>query len=222
MAATTLAAALVEAQREVKPVAKDATNSFHKYKYSSSEAVYGEARRALTGAGLAASLVSTEVHLMSLPGDAYQEMLRCRFVLVHAASADRLESTHEIPILIEKGRPFDKALMGARTTALAYYLRDLLLMQRGDFDEVDSRADGTSEEQWADAGLAAGRPPARADDPPPHVLALRDIAAATTLAQLTVIAGKIAKSDITGAYLDAIRGEWTARKAALAPAKAAT
>lgn len=233
--ATTLAAALVEAQREVKSVAKDAkfgggpNDRGPKYAYASSEAVYGEARRALTVAGLAASLTSSEVYVLSyvdsytaengeLRNDNIQQiMLRCHFLLVHAASEGTRESMCEFPVIQGKGRPLDKALMGARTTALAYYLRDLLLMQRGDFDEVDSRQDGGGDDSRSDA-----REPD--DDRPPHKIASDDIAAAKTIDRLLEIAKQLAQTpaDVIGpAHRAALQGEWAARKAALTP-KAAT
>jgi hypothetical protein len=225
-AATTLAAALVEAQREVKSVAKDAkfgggpNDRGPKYAYASSEAVYGEARRALTSAGLAASLTSSEVYTLSYV-DTYtsehgvlvsepvtQVMLRCHFVLVHAASDASRESMCEFPVVQGKGRPLDKALMGARTTALAYYLRDLLLMQRGDFDEVDSREDG----------VERTRESHDADDRQPHEIAHDEISACKTMRELTEVGRKLGdtpESVIGGAYRTALQAEWAAKRDAL-------
>jgi len=43
----TLAAALVAAQRAISNVPHDKTNTFHRYSYTSSEAIFREAREAL-------------------------------------------------------------------------------------------------------------------------------------------------------------------------------
>ena len=51
------------------------------------------------------------------------------------------DSSNAFPIIEDKGRPLDKALAGALTTSLAYYLRDLLLIPKQDENQVDKRDD---------------------------------------------------------------------------------
>jgi hypothetical protein len=235
--ATTLAAELVEAQRIVRSVAKDAkfgggqNDRGPKYAYASSEAVYGEARSALVSAGLAASLASSHVYVMIYwdiwtteqgevrRDEIHQVMLRCHFLLVHAQSDQKREDTCELPVITGKGRGLDKAIMGVRTTALAYYLRDLLLMQRGDFDEVDSRED--EERPAQPARQAPAHQPASTPSEPIQAIVSRDIAAATTEKVLLEIAAKIEKTpELRGAMLEAIKGEWKAKRDELRGVKA--
>lgn len=232
---STLAAALVEAQKDVRSVSKDARfggapgDRGPKYAYASSEAVYGEARRALAGAGLAASLSSSSVFILSYvdcytteqgevrTDQVHQVMLRCQFELVHDESSEKRETTCELPVIAGKGRPLDKAIMGVRTTALAYYLRDLLLMQRGDYEEIDSRDEPPARGN-AQPKRDAPREEAPQDDRPAHEIASAEIAACKTVAQLIEVAGKLEKTPddvIGGAYRDALKSEWAARREAL-------
>ena len=129
----TLAAALVAAQRAISNVPHDKTNTFHRYSYTSSEAIFREAREALLGAGLAAVMTGWSIES--------EEAVRVSFRLIHESGAS---TDYEVvaPALVDKGRPFDKAVSAALTLAESYWLRGLLLIPRvADSEDVAGRDD---------------------------------------------------------------------------------
>lgn len=126
-----LATALAAAQASAHAVEKDATNSFHRYKYASAEAIIAEAKAALSGHG--AALLPVEMSIV--PAEALGSVaggpaaiLRTRWAILHGS--DRHEMSADWPIIPDKGRPFDKAVAAARTASLGYLLRDLLQLPR--------------------------------------------------------------------------------------------
>lgn len=139
-----LAAQLVQAQSHAQAVAKESTNQFHRYKYASAEALIEEARGALSKAGLA--LITTAWHFepqaqgqdLSAPGVAGTILVK--YMLL--GNDAKLEMSAETAVLVEKGRPLDKAQATALTYNLGYFLRGLLLLPREDAEEaVDARDD---------------------------------------------------------------------------------
>jgi hypothetical protein len=150
--ADNLASALARAQGLVKGVEKDRRNTFHKFKYASSEALIAEGSAALSACGLA--LVPVSQTLVGVD-------LQRKFLLLHA-SGDKIPLEMNWPVVEEKGRPIDKAMATACTLSLGYLLRDLLLMPRVDeADEPDARG----EHQPA---APAPRPPPPPPPPPRH------------------------------------------------------
>lgn len=147
-----LAGALVDAQGRVSRVAKDSTNTFHRYKYAAAEDMIDEARSALNAAGLA--LMShwkvdqsayTERETRTDRGDKTIVIVGrvvVSYTLIHK-SGQALRWITSTPIIPENGRPEDKAEMAALTANLGYTLRQLLLIPRGDDDgnAVDQRDD---------------------------------------------------------------------------------
>lgn len=131
----TLAGALLVAQASISGVGKDARNSFHKYSYTSAEGMIAACRQALHGAGLAFSRIGWE---LSQDG----QTVDSEFLLQHPASASVMSFRVPWLVVVEKGRPVDKALAGALTTSMGYFLRDLLLLPREDEDgSMDRRND---------------------------------------------------------------------------------
>ena len=116
-------------------VGKDATNTFHRYKYASAEALIAEARAAMAAEQLSAMLVSYTLE----PKPDYYADLHATYLVAHS-SGQSVECTAVTPVLVEKGRPQDKAVATALTYSLGYFLRGLLLLPRVD-DEVDRRND---------------------------------------------------------------------------------
>lgn len=121
-----LALALSKAQAKSKPIEHDALNQFHKYRYTSSEAIIEAAIETLAGCELAViptrqdiDRTKPEIELVST------------FILAHS-SGEHLVMERRWPIIPDKGRPLDKATAAAATVSLAYLLRDLLLMPRVD------------------------------------------------------------------------------------------
>lgn len=128
--------ALVAAQSKMKAVAKDSTNNFHKYAYASADDVIAAARIALNGEGLA--VIRTWSVAMNESG----MWVTSQFSLVHDGSLGVFSAgSVPFPVIEDKGRPLDKALAGALTTSLSYFLRDLLLIPKQDDDGMDKRDD---------------------------------------------------------------------------------
>ncbi len=156
-----LAAALVKAQQNVKAALKTSENSFHKYKYASAEEVLIVGREALNENGLAMLPMAEDFTTIQPIDDkcgGAVALVKCKYVVVHESGASYEFST-DVPVVPERGkssgwsRPADKATFGARTEALGYALRDLLLIPRQDAQDVSGRADkgkagpGTEEQQ---------------------------------------------------------------------------
>lgn len=154
----TLAGALLIAQSSIDGVGKDARNSFHKYAYTSAEGMISACREALHGAGL-----TLQRSGWTLAQDGMT--VTSTFILRHAASGQ--QEAYEVPwlVVVEKGRPIDKALAGALTTSLGYLLRDLLLLPREDEDgSMDRRNDDPKTAQHA-VGFRPAPAPAPRTDP---------------------------------------------------------
>lgn len=165
-----LATRLVEAQRHAQAVAKDSTNAFHRYKYASAEALIEEARAALSKAGLA--LMATDWTFQpgattdpNVPGVAGS--MHVKYLLL--AGEERLELSAETAVVVEKGRPLDKAQATALTYNLGYFLRGLLLLPREDAEDgVDARDDRRNHRRDDDAGPEPTPRPAPPQAPPPR------------------------------------------------------
>lgn len=135
---TTMFGALLEAQRAISGVGKDATNTYHKFDYTSAEAMIGACRKALIDNGLLA--VRRDWKIGELMGSNGERMLTAEFVLHHPDSGTEYADTVQWPIVPEKGRPLDKAAAVALTTAMNYWLRDLLMVPRSE-ETMDDRDD---------------------------------------------------------------------------------
>lgn len=131
-----LSAALLVAQGSVDRVERDAANTFHKYRYTSAEGMLGACRAALGVAGVCVRRSSWRI-------DAASAFVESTFEVSYPPTGERLVDVVSWPVVLEKGRPLDKAVAGALTTSLSYWLRDLLLLPRQDEDEenMDKRDD---------------------------------------------------------------------------------
>ena len=158
-----LAAALLVAQRSLQAVEKDATNSFHRYAYVSAEQMIGAARSALHSAGLVVfrrewNLREDGVSVFSL------------VEVAHPDSGERMLCDFCFPVVCEKGRPIDKAVAGALTTSLSYFLRDLLLVPREDEGAMDRRDDRPTQPQPAVGWKPEPKPEPKPQKAPPGVV----------------------------------------------------
>jgi hypothetical protein len=140
----TLASALLAAQKALPSVGKDAKNSFHHYAYVSAEAMIGACRDALHGAGLTVRRAGWK-----FDGTPEGGIVNSTFVLTHGPTGESVSDEIAWICVPEKGRPIDKAMAGALTSSLGYYLRDLLLVPREDESEMDRRDDRTYEPRKA-------------------------------------------------------------------------
>lgn len=148
----TLYGALSRAIGRAGAVGKTAENTFHRYKYASAEGLIGEARTALAAEGLCVF----PRHWRLKPHDTGEQRhgadgkalppgyfadVEVVYIVAHTDGAS-MECEAITPVICEKGRPEDKALAGALTYSLGYFLRALLLLPRVDEEnDVDQRDD---------------------------------------------------------------------------------
>lgn len=163
-------AALFEAQRLVKAVSKDATNDHHKYNYASADAIITEARTCLHEVGLAVLPVSSAITMAKMSDtddkgvifEWTQERLDLTFEVFHAASGTSMAwPPFSVAVIPERGRPLDKAEAGARTYAMSYFLRELLMIPRTGADDRDGQHDEGGR------GARSGRGDRRRETQPP-------------------------------------------------------
>lgn len=127
-------AAIFAAQKEIDAVGKSSRNDFHKYSYVSAESMIAACRPVLHAHGL---LVQRDAFSL----DMAEGRLESSFIVKHLPSGEARGYTFPWPFIAEKGRPIDKALAGALTVSMNYFLRDLLLVPRMDESEMDRRDD---------------------------------------------------------------------------------
>ena len=175
-----LACALIEAQAKCRAVEKDRTNTFHRYKYTSAEAIIEEGKNTLSACGLALMPVGWHVNGHEKDGEDRFELER-EFLLLHK-SGESIPMKCHWPICPEKGRPLDKATAIADTVSLAYTIRDLLLMPRVDEaddmnnrDDTDKPAEPTRAAQPAPAKNGSAAKPEPSSSPPAPTLAPEDL-----------------------------------------------
>ncbi len=146
------AKALLEAQRAVTAIGHDGQNQHQRYKYTSAEMLIGVCGQALNNAGL---LIVRESCAVSEWVDDIANVASV-FMVTHAESGQERSYTFEMPAVIQKGRPPDKAVSGALTASSGYFMRDLLNVSRG-HDEYDINRRNDEDDQ----------PPSAKRRPPP-------------------------------------------------------
>jgi hypothetical protein len=126
--------ALFEAQQAIDGVGKSSRNDFHKYQYVSAESMLAQCRPVLHSAGL---LIRRD----SFTVDCDAGTMNSAFTVTHVASNESRTFQFPWAFSAQKERPMDKAIAGALTTSLNYWLRDLLMIPRMDENEMDRRND---------------------------------------------------------------------------------
>jgi hypothetical protein len=196
-----LYAAMVQAQRIAQAVAKQSTNTFHRYKYASAEALIEEGRSALSEAGLALLTTTWSVTPTVDDGIARSSVLRVTYLLVHT-SGQHLQMVTETSIIPEKGRPQDKAEATALTYNLGYFIRGLLLLPREDESaSVDQRRDLPATSDAFDASFITS-----VDG------ALNAIEAASSVDELAAVGKQVAKLGLDAANAATVRVAWATRR----------
>jgi hypothetical protein len=158
------ALALIAAQQAVPSLPLDGYNAYHKYHYTRSETIIEAAKKALGECGLAFVPFEGTVDGHDKEGENRFEW-NCKYVIRHVCGEDVLFVRHW-PICIEKGRPLDKATASARTSCLAYFFCDLLLIPRRnppEEAEAEARNDAPPQQK------ARPQKPAKKSPPPPPV-----------------------------------------------------
>jgi len=131
MSVANLAKALCQAQGEVGGVQKGSRNDHQNFHYTSIEQMVVATRGPLRRAGL---VVIPTAHRIE------GESLVTEWLLLHE-SGESMPLRYDMPIVPGKGRPMDKAASASASQALNYLLRDLLLLPRGEREDVDGRDD---------------------------------------------------------------------------------
>jgi hypothetical protein len=136
-----LFAAIARATATARAVGKDATNSFHRYKYASAESLIEEARGPLSAEGVCVLPSSWRLTAHEVDGNGYFADVVVTYLVAHA-SGGSIMCEASTPVLREKGRPEDKAVATALTYSLGYFLRGLLMLPRVDAEhDADQRDD---------------------------------------------------------------------------------
>lgn len=147
-AAPTLARALLQAQKAVQAIGKDGRNDRQGYDYTRAETIIGVCSTALNNAGLIVRRLSysvgdwVEQALTTPRGPSVQLVAPVRMVfrITHAETGEHEDYAVDYPAVQQPGRPADKAVSGALTASLGYFLRDLLAVSRGhDAYDIDAR-----------------------------------------------------------------------------------
>jgi hypothetical protein len=194
--------ALVKAQAAAGAVAKDSKNQFMRFNYASADHIVWEARTALSSAGLA--LVTLGWTLVPSPEKDAMVVghVDVSYRLVHG-SGEHLDFAAATPVLVEKGRPLDKALAGAITSNLGYFLRGLLLLPRLEEAEIEARDDRAYDPHAPQPAPQRTVPrPAAQDGPPtpepesPVLAFTREFQAATTPAALQAVGKRVASAGL--------------------------
>jgi hypothetical protein len=159
-AGTALYTALNEACSNVKRLGKDGHNEGQHYDYTSAEAIIEYSGKLLADAGVVAVRTTYEIGEMIkdrapdkvwnekvTPGqETYMRIVTSTFRVTHAETGETEFCVHPFPAVLSAGKPWDKAIAGALTTSLSYFLRDLLRIPRADGDTMDQRDDRTEED----------------------------------------------------------------------------
>ena len=131
--------ALLEAQKSLWGVTRNARNEFSKYDYTSAENIIGCTRRHLQKAGLVVGRKSIQCELVADESKDHTEIkVSSTFFLFHVASEEEITYEFQSIASVSKGNTTDKAIAGSLTQSLAYWLRDLFLLPRVDQNQMNS------------------------------------------------------------------------------------
>lgn len=149
-----LASALLAAQQALPSVGKDSQfkSQSYGYAYTSSETMIAACRAVLHGAGLTLRRAGWKFQGTPEGGG----LVTSQFILTHAPTGESVADEVAWVAVPRGQQPIDKAVAGALTASLGYYLRDLLLVPREDENEMDRRDD--SAYQPRKAATPAPRP----------------------------------------------------------------
>ena len=200
----TIWSALHKAQSAIEGVAKDGTVDFgRRYAYTSAEEMIRECRLALHACGL--SLIRTGWRVGVVEA---HPMLLSDFRLLHYSGESFSFNDLSWPIIEGDKRPLDKAVAGALTTSLAYFLRDLLLVPKEDEAQMDKRND------------EGHRPRSRPADPPSEP---PELAVVGTIDGIGTRSGAngLVLSTLTVVTVDGARSEYIVPPEILAKARSA-
>lgn len=140
--------ALLEAQKALENVGRDKSNKHGNYDYVSAEEMIRSCREVLHEQGLSLFVLHQGlevIHTKTLSRDGAKDVdaVHLHRVLRLSKGDEHIDLQNDWVTPIENGRPLDKAMAVATTSAMNYFLRDLLLVPRVDkSDDLDH--DGSS------------------------------------------------------------------------------
>ena len=124
---------LLEAQKNLTHIVKDASNDFAKYKYPKADSYIAACRTALISADLLLK--------RSFAFDRSDMTVAVSFKLYDPESGECMHDVVVFPVVVRAGMPEDKATSASVTTATAYYLQGLFMLPRVDsvpeIDDID-------------------------------------------------------------------------------------
>ena len=154
-ATTSLYRKLAEITAEVSGVEKDGTNTFHKYSYTSAEAMLRALRGPLSSRGVALlpSVVDVSERDITTSNGKSSTIttVRMSFTFVDGETGE----THACEWAGQGDDPADKGLGKAYTNAVKTFLREAFLIPQGDDPEADTKTD-----ERASQRVSASRSPA--------------------------------------------------------------
>jgi hypothetical protein len=137
-----LAAKIAKCYASISAVSKDGTNQHHKYKFASTEAIYGVARAGMSDSGLALVPMMQD-HTEQARGSGMYLQMRWQFALMDAETGYALVIPWKSEVYETS---IDKGLNKLATAATKYLLRTLFLIPTdADSDPDSSGGDGQRE-----------------------------------------------------------------------------
>ena len=125
--------ALAEARGKITHIVRDSRNAHFKFDYASGDNMLAACRAILAECGILVTMIG--VDHFEVAGRLLQG---CKFKVIHIASSKESLQTFTCPVV---GGADDKASFACNTGIWKYYLRGLLMLPMGDFDEPCARED---------------------------------------------------------------------------------
>ena len=139
--------ALAKAREQITHISKESRNEHFKYPYTSGENMMVACRKVLADCGL-------QIHLKDVEHEeiAGRFVQKCLFFMIHIESGEATPYSFSCPVV---GKMDDTATFGTNTGVWKYFLRGLLMLPMGDFDEPCAR-DATPAEKIAQSVIDNG------------------------------------------------------------------
>ena len=213
-------------------VFKDSENQHHGYAYASAEAMIA-GTRTMALVGLSVRNISSRLEVFEKPIANYVADAVMVYRTSHGPSGLYEDCEVRWPVIIGRGRDWDKAYAGARTTAYSYHLRDMLMIPREDKDASPDQRDDRDYDPTKPPAVSKAREKAKATDLDEAAVAKFDAAKADILSAIASCADldslKKVVADVvkvgfpkTKQYAGEINDAYKARKVALTPPASAT
>ena len=128
--------ALDKARNMMSHIGRESKNEHFKFDYTSGENMLVACRKVLHDCGIL--VILEQVQHTEIAGRLVQQ---CAFLVKHIESGDMMPNNFTCPVV---GHADDKAAFGCNTGIWKYYLRGLLMLPMGDYDEPCAREDDSN------------------------------------------------------------------------------